>query len=219
MFAVKRQRLNRSTDSNGSNSNHGRSTSLPENSDGQNTRKKITSPTTLEIKGIPVHFPFKPYDCQKDYMTKVIDALQNSQNALLESPTGTGKTLCLLCASLAWQKEQRQTISNSNADNDNILLNNGGVRSGNDISNALSQLSQNKKSGRLRPPTILYASRTHSQISQVVKELRATCYRPKHAVLGSREQMCVNEKVSKYAAEGNSFVVNSECAKLNKVKK
>ena len=35
-------------------------------------------------------------------MENVITALNNKNHGLLESPTGTGKTLCLLCSSLAW---------------------------------------------------------------------------------------------------------------------
>ena len=40
-----------------------------------------------------------------------------------------------------------------------------------------------------------------------------TRYRPKHAVLGSREQMCVHEKVKNTS---NSTQVNFECGKLVK---
>ena len=43
-------------------------------------RKASTPPTTIEINGIDVHFPFRPYDVQMDYMKSVVTALQNRQH-------------------------------------------------------------------------------------------------------------------------------------------
>lgn len=55
----------------------------------------VTPATTISLRGVDIHFPFKPYACQEDYMGKVLDALHRSENALLESPTGTGKSKCV----------------------------------------------------------------------------------------------------------------------------
>ncbi|KAL3921915.1 MAG: hypothetical protein SGILL_002492 [Bacillariaceae sp.] len=160
-----------------------------------------TPPTTIELRGIPIHFPFQPYKCQEDYMTVVLDALLRKENALLESPTGTGKTLCLLCACLAWQREQSR-----------ILQSRADVSGATTTELQASSKVQNKRFGPV--PTIIYASRTHSQLSQVVRELRNTRYRPRHAVLGSREQMCVNPKVKK--ATSTASTINHDCSALNK---
>lgn len=40
------------------------------------------------IKDVPVMFPFEPYSVQRAYMEKVIECLDRSGNAVLESPTG-----------------------------------------------------------------------------------------------------------------------------------
>lgn len=46
--------------------------------------------TELNVRGVPIRFPFQPYNVQREFMSKVIESLQYGHNALLESPTGTG---------------------------------------------------------------------------------------------------------------------------------
>ena len=141
-------------------------------------------------------------------MGKVLDALNSSENALLESPTGTGKTLCLLCSTLAWQQEQARMLNDPMAVSTDVGMN---------MNTDGQQQQQQQPATKARVPTIIYASRTHSQLSQVVKELRFTRYRPKHAVLGSREQMCVHPKVK--TAKATSADINHNCTRLNKDRK
>ena len=56
------------------------------------------------VRGTPVEFPFDPYACQLDFMDTALGAVDAGASAILESPTGTGKTLCLLVSTLAWAK-------------------------------------------------------------------------------------------------------------------
>ncbi|KAL0361859.1 UNVERIFIED_CONTAM: Fanconi anemia group J protein, partial [Sesamum radiatum] len=70
------------------------------------------SRNTIHIGGIPVEFPYQPYGTQLAFMNRLISTLDRSQrdghcHALLESPTGTGKSLSLLCSALAWQQNQK----------------------------------------------------------------------------------------------------------------
>ena len=147
------------------------------NSERQISQHKIT------VDNIDIYFPYKPYEIQVLYMKKIIELLNkkyilkakdtefNSITAL-ESPTGTGKTLCLLCSTLGWVDMMRR---------------------------------QNKFFGN-----IIYTSRTHSQISQVISELKKTCYQPRLAILSSREFSCVNTELKK---SFDSTVLEIKCSK------
>ena len=86
------------------------------------------------------------------------EAITTGENALLESPTGTGKTISLLSSAIAaanWCK---------NKDPDNKYQ-------------------------------IIYASRTFTQLNQVMKELKRLPYTLSTTMLGSREKLCINGNV------------------------
>ena len=53
-------------------------------------------------------FPFEPYDIQKDFMTELFNCLQAGKLGIFESPTGTGKSLSLICGSLTWFLESEK---------------------------------------------------------------------------------------------------------------
>ncbi|XP_028741090.1 regulator of telomere elongation helicase 1 isoform X4 [Peromyscus leucopus] len=146
------------------------------------------------LNGVTVDFPFQPYQCQQEYMIKVLECLQKGVNGILESPTGTGKTLCLLCTTLAWREHLRDSVSS--------LKIAERVQGELFASRSLSSWNAAATSGDpiacyTDIPKIIYASRTHSQLTQVISELRNTSYRPKVCVLGSREQLCIHPEVKK----------------------
>ena len=57
----------------------------------------------VSIAGFQVQFPYRPYGTQLAFMNQFLRAVDTQGNALLEAPTGSGKTACLLAASaMSW---------------------------------------------------------------------------------------------------------------------
>ncbi|KAM6337896.1 Fanconi anemia group J protein isoform 2-T2 [Alca torda] len=56
------------------------------------------------IGGVKIIFPCKAYPSQLAMMNSIVKGLNNRQHCLLESPTGSGKSLALLCSALSWQQ-------------------------------------------------------------------------------------------------------------------
>ncbi|KAM3723136.1 Fanconi anemia group J protein [Dirofilaria immitis] len=224
--------------------------------------------TNLLICGYEIKLPpnIQPYATQRTMIAKILTTLKNKLNALIESPTGSGKTLGLLSASCAWleryKKERTQSRNECRAcrnggssehtlnksseqnmsgklndtlnDNNNKCMDTTSTERSCDaesfdtledeyendfcaatslssVSNKLEdvavvdscQISKKDVEQRghtcLPRMTIYYGTRTHKQISQVVKEFSRLPYGQdgviKHTVLASREHMCINPAV------------------------
>lgn len=206
---------------------------------------------------VKLKFPAKAYPSQVQMMNQIIRALQKGQNALLESPTGSGKSLALLCAALAWQqeeakraKEYNEAIESGLMEPEMILVDENdeeitdprvlervrqeasepGAGGGflpqvdNDDDDFVSTspprkkvrtedeertapkppapkmpLATTRRAKRKVVPKIFFGTRTHKQISQIIRELNKTVYKDslKMTILGSREHTCIHPTVSK----------------------
>ncbi|XP_016514733.1 uncharacterized protein LOC107831480 [Nicotiana tabacum] len=267
-------------------------------------------------------FPYEVYSIQLDFMNALYHSLNKGGVAMLESPTGTGKTLSIICSALQWlldRKQQQKTQSGSTsnlggkqedylgADDEpdwmrNFVINkdakspekktkekrqlgfnkkidrkgkreivrdlitneggkeedieiekvnnlmakhevegmdeeeflveeyesedeNGGQskRKGGGVSvNSSSEEEKNEDSMEDEEeearPKIYFCSRTHSQLSQFVKELRKSKFagEVKVVCLGSRKNFCINQEVLKL---GNPTQINERCLELQKNRK
>ncbi|KAJ7164685.1 helicase C-terminal domain-containing protein [Mycena crocata] len=64
----------------------------------------LNLPTPLEFPAFPYS---PPYPIQVDLMRHLYTSIEEKKVAIVESPTGTGKTLSLLCAGLTWLADEK----------------------------------------------------------------------------------------------------------------
>eukprot|EP00069_Balaena_mysticetus_P010826 bmy_06798T0 len=72
------------------------------------TRGRTMADKTEEAGGVHFPFPFTPYAIQKDFMAALYQVLEAGKIGIFESPTGTGKSLSLICGALSWLRDFEQ---------------------------------------------------------------------------------------------------------------
>jgi len=164
---------------------------------GRNKSASTSNTVSMHIRGCLVSFPYQPYKTQVkpqnrsfdvykkikftllqiSMMDKTLQALKNSQNVLLELPTGSGKSLSLLCAAAAWLESVETPTGPSITQ----------IHGPNKGSVETSSCAAGEES-LARHPRVFIASRTHSQLAQLVRELRKSKYTPQMCILGENLQ-------------------------------
>lgn len=214
-------------------------------------------------------FPYHPYDIQKDFVHELIGILkaprkgEHAHIGVFESPTGTGKTMSLLCGAVAWvnvgAREGKENSASLLGSQEAIFDEPDWITEARrelpssitTLPQTSTKVSKSKRRRTSKAPSIegsiadllatiaeddsasdagnaisspirriFYCSRTHSQLSQVMSELRrilkehpSTNDAPqiRAITMGSRKTFCINETVSRLK---NPERINERCHEL-----
>jgi hypothetical protein len=125
----------------------------------------LTLHNSFFVSGVKIGWPFpqimKP---QRQMAIHLIKALKQRKHVVLESPTGTGKSAAILCSVLAWQRhhsKMERMKRNSAQEDDNNGSSSSPIRQD-------GEESGEGGGGSAKKVKIIYCSRTHSQVAQMV---------------------------------------------------
>ncbi|OQS55301.1 DNA repair helicase [Ecytonucleospora hepatopenaei] len=155
----------------------------------------------VKINGYTIKLPFNPYEAQIKSMETLLNSFDTGNASLIESPTGTGKSLAILCAALGYLETLKGKENEESVKKVKTTILDENLKK---FFNEQSSEEEKKKVG----PKIYIASRTHKQLDQLVSQLRTTDYNPSISVLGSRTQYCINSKAK------NALDINTACRDL-----
>ncbi|CAK9082931.1 Regulator of telomere elongation helicase 1 homolog [Durusdinium trenchii] len=143
------------------------------------------------VNGLEAWFPVEPLPSQLQLLSAAVEAMEKRTVALLESPTGTGKTLALLTSSLAFQWRCFQSWQQQG----HHLPPAPASRLGRKDDQAAPDGQTGTGGGPDGPaavPRVIWIARTHDQLEHTIRELRRLPYRPLESLRISRERFCLH---------------------------
>ncbi|ORM41939.1 Regulator of telomere elongation helicase 1 [Babesia sp. Xinjiang] len=141
------------------------------------------------IAGLKVLFQFPSMGkAQIQMLAKLIHALKNSEHVVLESPTGTGKTAAILSGLLSWmyqEQVQEGPVATGNQPEDRLPR-----KDTEGASTTVKTSEQGSAAKNTGKPKIIYLTRTHVQIKQVMQAIAKSGFKPRSCSIASRLQLC-----------------------------
>jgi chromosome transmission fidelity protein 1 len=72
----------------------------------------------MEPSRADFHHPYQPYDIQLQFMRDLYRTIEDGKIGIFESPTGTGKSLSLICGSLTWLRDHKRALLDGSSKSD-----------------------------------------------------------------------------------------------------